>query len=57
MDKSQEGFFPIECQLNISGVEKSEDYKIHGHPNLNWKFDRLVAINATIGRSCAMPSS
>ena len=30
---------------------------MHCYPNLYRNFDRLVAINATIGRSCALNSS
>ena len=56
LEKIQEGFFPIGCQLNISGVNQAKDYKLHGYPTLNRKFARLIYINATIERYRALSS-
>ena len=56
MDSFQEFFFPIGCQLNISGVEQAEDSKIHGYTTFHHKSAQLVTINATIGCYRALPS-
>ena len=56
LDEYQDGVLPIRCQLNISWVDKSEYSNIHYYPTLHRKLARLLLINATIGRSCAISS-
>ena len=56
LDEYQDGVLPIRCQLNISWVDKSEYSKIHYYTTLHRKLARLLLINATIGRSCAISS-